>query len=89
MWIKAIIDFLFGIGMIANAALFIPQAWVIYKSKSAKNLSFATFAGFNFIQIFTALHGFMIKDYLLAGFMGLSFITCGMVTLMIFLYRNK
>ena len=45
--------------------------------------------GFNMIQFATALHGYMSKDYILMWGYTLSFITCGVVTVLILYYSNK
>ncbi|MBD3563220.1 hypothetical protein H6S82_30930, partial [Planktothrix sp. FACHB-1355] len=48
---KEIVTFFFGLGFVFNASLFIPQALIIFKNKSAKDVSLITFLGFNFIQL--------------------------------------
>lgn len=83
------IEIVFSLGLFFNAALFVPQAIAIYRKKSAGELSLFTFVGFNVLQFFTVLHGYITKDYILmVGFL-VSFITCGMVTLLIIKYRGK
>ncbi|MDR1235731.1 MAG: hypothetical protein LBJ96_01870 [Holosporaceae bacterium] len=79
---------MFGVSMFFNAILFIPQAVKIYKTKNARDLSLTTFIGFNIIQLFTILHGYVRDDWPLVRGMGMSFVFCGMVTFLIFLYRN-
>lgn len=82
------VNLIFSLGLFFNAALFIPQAIALFRRKNSKGLSLLTFAGFNVMQFFTALHGYLVGDYLLmAGFL-LSFMTCGVVTLLILLYRS-
>jgi MtN3 and saliva related transmembrane protein len=88
MWVENIIEAIFSLGLFINAALFVPQAIKIFKTKDSKELSLLTFAGFNFIQLFTLLHGYLHKDYLLIIGYALSIITCGTVTLLIIFYRN-
>lgn len=83
-----VVNFIFSLGLFFNAALFIPQALALFKKKQANGLSLFTFAGFNVMQFFTVLHGVLEKDYILALGFGLSFITCGMVTLLILIYRK-
>ncbi|WP_375498681.1 PQ-loop domain-containing transporter [uncultured Nostoc sp.] len=46
---RKIVTFLFGLGFVFNASLFVPQAIRIVRTKSAKNISLITFAGFNII----------------------------------------
>ena len=84
-----LINIFFILGLFFNAALFIPQAIKIFHVKNASGVSLITFAGFNIMQFFTVLHGYLSKDYLLMiGFL-LSFITCGIVTGLILFYRGK
>ena len=83
------VQIMFGFSVFLNALLFVPQAINILKSKSANNLSLLTFLGFNFIQLFTILHGYLTKDYTLMIGFALSFITCGFVTVLILRYRKN
>ncbi|GHU16232.1 hypothetical protein FACS189472_00810 [Alphaproteobacteria bacterium] len=87
-YIEYIIEAIFGFGMFINAILFIPQAVKIYKTKSAKGVSLATFAGFCVIQLFTVLHGYIHQDYILMFGYALSLVFCAIVTFLIFLYRK-
>ena len=77
------------IGAFLNAALFVPQALLLYKTKKVEGVSLPMFLGFNMIQFATALHGYMSKDYILMWGYTLSFITCGVVTVLILYYSNK
>lgn len=79
----------FGFAMIINACLFIPQAWHLWKSKSAQGVSVASFAGFNALQLVGVTHGYFQRDYALATGMLASLITCGSVTLLAALYRTR
>lgn len=86
---KEIIGIIFGLGLMANAALFVVQAIKIVKAKSAKGVSIFTFAGFNLLQVTGILHGIFQQDiYLLTGMVA-SFITCGAVTVLAIMYRNR
>lgn len=82
-----IVEFGFSISLLVNAILFIPQAHIIYKTKSVKDVSLVTFLGFNIIQLVTMLHGFITRDYILAIGYLLSIMTCGTVSGLIFYYR--
>lgn len=86
MWVF-FIETVFSLGLFLNALLFIPQMIRLYQKKNSRELSLLTFAGFNFIQFFTILHGYLNNDYLLMIGFVLSFISCGMVTAMIVYYR--
>jgi len=87
--IKHFVEVMFGLGLFFNAFVFIPQAIRIYRKKNAEDLSVITFVGFNIMQFFTVLHGYFIKDYLLAVGFFLSFVTCGIVSFLIIFYRMK
>lgn len=88
-WIYNLIEICFSLGLFINALLFLPQIVAILRKKSAQGVSLLTFAGFNFIQLMTILHAYIVKDYLLfIGFL-LSFITCGFVTFLIIFYRYR
>lgn len=87
-WLRYFIEVMFSLGLFFNAVLFIPQAVKLFRTKSAKGLSLITFAGFNVMQFFTILHGYLNKDYILMiGFL-LSFIFCGVVTFLIVSYKK-
>lgn len=87
--VKDIIELVFSIAMIINAMLFIPQAVRIFKRKSAQDISFITFVGFNLIQIAAITHGYIVKDTLLMYGTLLCLTTSGLVTYLTFLYRNR
>ncbi len=63
MW-TILIETVFSLGLFLNAALFIPQIIKLYQKKDSKELSLVTFAGFNAIQFFTILIGYL-NHYLL------------------------
>ncbi|KTD25480.1 Uncharacterised protein [Legionella lansingensis] len=82
-----LIELAFSISLLVNSLLFLPQIKALLQCKSTKEVSLLTFAGFNVIQLFTLLHGLINHDYLLAGGILLSFLTCGTVTWLIIYYR--
>jgi MtN3 and saliva related transmembrane protein len=87
MWLYHVSEMMFSLGLFINAALFIPQVIKLYQTKKADEFSLVTFLGFCFIQIFTVIHGYLHKDYiLLAGYL-LSLLTCGALTGLIIKYR--
>ncbi len=86
---KNLIEIAFSLGLFINALLFIPQAIKILRTKNTKGVSLITFLGFNAIQAFTFLHGYLHKDYLLMIGMLLSFITCGIVTVLLIIYSSR
>ncbi len=86
---KDIIAVIFGLGLMANAGLFVIQAVKIVKNKSAKGVSTITFAGFSILQITGILHGYFQNDmYLLTG-MAASLLACGTVTILSVIYKNR
>ncbi len=89
MWSKNLIETFFSLGLFINALLFVPQVIRLYKVKSAIGFSLITFFGFNLIQFFTILHGYLHRDLLLIIGNTLSFLTCGSVTYLIVLYKGK
>ena len=86
--IQYVIETLFSAGLFVNAILFIPQAVRLFQTKNSRGFSLITFAGFNLIQFFTILHAYLHKDNILMIGTALSFLTCGIVTVMIVWYRD-
>ena len=86
---KETVAVLFGFAMVANALLFIPQAWRIWKAKTAQGVSLMTFAGFNALQFIGALHGYYQGDRALMIGMLATLVTCGAVTLLAVRYSGS
>ncbi len=87
---KVISTLLYGIALFCNAALFIPQAWRIFKRKSAEETDLITFFGFNLIQLFGFFDRVYHQDYALIVGQGVSFLACGLVTVQLLFYKmNK
>lgn len=82
-------EFIFGIALFANAALFIPQLILLLRKKHADDVSLTTFLGFCIIQLFTIIHGIHAADYLLVIGYILSLTTCGSTTGLIIYYRLR
>lgn len=89
VFLRDFVEFVFAMGLFVNAMLFVPQAMEIYRVKSAQGQSLLAFAGFNVIQVFTALHAYFREDYILMIGASISFVTCGMVTFAIVFYKPK
>lgn len=79
---KSVVAIVFGFAMLINACLFVPQAWHLWKTKSAQGVSVLSFAGFNTLQLVGVLHGYFQRDYALMMGMLASLLTCGSVTLL-------
>jgi MtN3 and saliva related transmembrane protein len=86
MWV--VIEFIFGLALFVNALLFVPQIIQLLRTKNADGLSLITFAGFNLIQLFTVLHGYLHHDYLLMVGNLMSLLTCGIVACLIVKYKK-
>jgi MtN3 and saliva related transmembrane protein len=86
---KQIFDVLFGLGLLGNAALFVPQALAVWRKKSDQGISLITFGGFNVLQGIAIVHGVYQHDLSLILGMVASLITCGAVTCLTLLYRAK
>ncbi len=86
---KNLVALVFGFGMALNALLFVPQALAIWRSKHAKDVSLLTFGGFNALQAVGVLHGCLQHDWPLAAGMAVSLATCGSVTLLALIYRQR
>lgn len=84
---KEIVALIFGFAMIINACLFIPQSLHLWRTKSSRGISVASFAGFNALQLVGVIHGYFQRDYALLAGMLASLITCGSVTLLAAVYR--
>ena len=88
MSLKDIVAVAFGLGLVANAALFVPQAVRILRTRSAKDVSLLTFAGFNLLQLIGIAHGALQHDLSLLLGMVASFVGCGAVTVSALVYRH-
>jgi MtN3 and saliva related transmembrane protein len=86
---KDLVAYIFGFGMILNAALFVPQAIKIWRTKTAEGVSVLSFAGFNTLQLIGVLHGYLQGDYALMTGMLASALTCGSVTVLAARYKSR
>ncbi len=83
---KAIISAIFGVGLIINAALFVPQAWHLWKVKRADGLSIPSYLGFCAIQFVGTLDGYYQHDEALLIGMMMTLLTCGTATCLAIYY---
>ena len=86
---KEIVAWAFGLGLLGNAALFVPQAIAVWQKKSDEGVSLITFGGFNVLQAIGIVHGYYQGDNALMYGMIASIITCGTVTALTFVYRMR
>ncbi len=86
---KQFVAVLFGLGLLGNALLFVPQALAVWRKKSDEGISLITFGGFSVLQVIGIVHGFFQRDPSLTLGMAASLLTCGSVTLLTLLYRVR
>jgi MtN3 and saliva related transmembrane protein len=86
---KEIVAVIFGLALMGNAALFVPQAIAVWRKKSDEGISLVTFGGFNLLQVIAIVHGCYQHDTSLIVGMIASLITCGIVTSLTLFYRMK
>jgi MtN3 and saliva related transmembrane protein len=86
---RQIVAVIFGLALLGNAALFVPQALAVWRKKTDEGISLVTFGGFCILQVIGVVHGFYEQDRSLIIGLGASFITCGTVTLLAIVYRIR
>lgn len=86
---REIVTFVFGLALLGNAALFVPQAIALWRKKTDEGVSLVTFGGFCVLQIIGVIHGIYEHDQSLIIGLGVSFLTCGTVTLLTVVYRVR
>jgi MtN3 and saliva related transmembrane protein len=86
---KQIVAVVFGLGLIGNALLFVPQVLAVWRKKSDEGISLVTFGGFNVLQAIAIVHGVYQHDIALIQGMAASLLTCGSVTCLTLFYRAK
>jgi len=84
---KQIVALVFGLGLLGNAMLFVPQALAVWRKKSDEGISLITFGGFNVLQAIGIVHGVYQHDLSLIVGLGASLLTCGTVTGLTLYYR--
>lgn len=86
---KEIVAVIFGLGLVCNALLFVPQAIALWRKKTDEGVSLITFGGFSILQIIGIVHGAYQHDWSLILGMSASLLTCGTVTMLTVFYRVK
>lgn len=86
---KQIIAVVFGLGLLGNALLFVPQAIAVWRKKSDEGISLITFGGFSVLQAVGIVHGLYQRDFSLVLGMAASLLTCGTLTSLTILYRLR
>ena len=86
---KEFVEVLFGLGLLCNALLFVPQVIAVWRKKSDEGISLITFGGFSVLQVVGIVHGVYQRDASLILGMAASLLSCGSVTLLTVFYRMK
>ena len=89
MGIKEMVAVIFGLGLMGNALLFVPQALAIWRKKTDEGISLVTFGGFSVLQGIGIVHGLYQHDLSLILGMAASLLTCGSVTFLTLYYRVR
>jgi MtN3 and saliva related transmembrane protein len=86
---REIVTVIFGLGLVGNALLFVPQAIALWRKKTDEGVSLITFGGFSVLQVIGVIHGLYEHDNSLIIGLGASFLTCGTVTALTVFYRVR
>ena len=86
---KQFVAVVFGLGLVCNALLFVPQVLALWRKKNSDGVSLLTFGGFSVLQAIAIVHGFYQHDLSLILGMAASLITCGTVTFLTIYYRLR
>ncbi|MGA7340625.1 MAG: PQ-loop domain-containing transporter [Terracidiphilus sp.] len=86
---RQLVAVIFGVGLLGNALLFVPQAIAVWRKKTDEGISLLTFGGFCVLQILGVIHGLYEHDNSLIVGLGASFLTCGTVTALTIFYRVR
>ena len=86
---KQFVAVVFGLGLVCNALLFVPQVLALWRKKNSEGVSLLTFGGFSVLQAIAIVHGFYQHDLSLILGMAASLITCGTVTFLTLYYRLR
>jgi MtN3 and saliva related transmembrane protein len=86
---KQIVAVIFGLGLLCNALLFVPQALAVWRKKTDEGISLITFGGFSILQAIGIVHGFYQQDLSLILGMAASLLSCGTVTFLTLFYRLR
>jgi MtN3 and saliva related transmembrane protein len=86
---KEIVAVIFGLGLLCNALLFVPQVLAVLRKKTDEGISLITFGGFSVLQVIGVVHGIYQRDLSLILGMAASFLSCGTVTGLTIFYRLR
>ena len=86
---RQIVAVIFGLGLVGNALLFVPQAIALWRKKTDEGVSLVTFGGFSVLQVVGIVHGIYEHDWSLILGMAASLLSCGTVTGLTVFYRVR
>ncbi|HEY1985330.1 MAG TPA: hypothetical protein VGG85_07975 [Terracidiphilus sp.] len=86
---KEAVAVVFGLGLLCNALLFVPQVIAVWRKKTDEGISVVTFGGFSILQAIGIVHGVYQRDNSLILGMAASLLSCGTVTLLTLYYRMR
>jgi len=86
---KEIVAVIFGLGLVCNALLFVPQVLAVWRKKTDEGISLITFGGFSVLQVIGIVHGLYQHDLSLVLGMSASLLSCGTVTTLTVFYRLR
>jgi MtN3 and saliva related transmembrane protein len=86
---KQIVAVIFGLGLLCNALLFVPQVIAVWRKKTDEGISLITFGGFSVLQAIGIIHGLYQHDLSLVLGMAASLLSCGTVTVLTIFYRAR
>jgi MtN3 and saliva related transmembrane protein len=86
---KEFVAVIFGLGLVCNALLFVPQVLAVWRKKSDEGISLVTFGGFSVLQAIGIVHGLYQHDLSLILGMVASLLSCGTVTALTLVYRLR
>jgi len=86
---KEIVAVIFGLGLLCNALLFVPQVLAVWRKRTDEGISLITFGGFSVLQVIGIIHGVYQHDPSLIIGMSASLLSCGSVTALTIFYRFR
>ena len=86
---KQIVAVIFGLGLLCNPLLFVPQVIAVGRKKTDEGISLITFGGFSVLQAIGVIHGLYQQDLSLILGMAASLVSCGTVTFLTLYYRMR
>ena len=86
---RELVAVIFGLGLVCNALLFVPQVLAVWRKKTDEGISLITFGGFSVLQAIGIVHGAFQRDLSLLLGMAASLLSCGTVTGLTLFYRVR